>query len=694
MEAEVQHRSRRKSRKKNKIRTNNFTNIGNILIKGRFVIGLLLLILIVSLNLNGSSINEWNKILSEDSNEKTSDIIFGKSRGARSDEWMVQTPFYLSQAEADYPLNNDNYGLSGQNMVIAYNSPVKDITAIGKPFNWGFFFLGRDRGLSFYWGFKLIALFLLSFELLMILTKRKKGLSALGSFMITFAPAVQWWFMQHVGDLVFFTIAIMVAVYYFFAPWTKRWLKLLMVLLGSICAIGFVLVIFPAHQVIFAYMLIFWLVAVILQFKKELRDPIFIAISVALFITIVGGVLLYFYSTSKEALEATLNTTYPGHRVSTGGNLDFFQLFMFLTNWKLPFKTINFGNQVEAARFYNLFFVAIFLLPIFYRKKRFRRENYLGTSLVVTALFILFWISVGLPKGLAELTLLSYVPVNRALLTFSFVSMLITFWFISVILDSRQLNIYLRSLTVLLLVLLSFATIYPSYINWYLSIPEMIISVLVFGLVTWLILSKNMKVLAPILIAVTVASGFFVNPIVKGTDTIYESKLAKAILKIKQEDPNALWLSEGSIYNFVPALGVHTLNSVRFYPDMEMWDIVDSKGKNEKIYNRYAHVSAYLTAEKTSYKLTNRDSLTVNINYKTVKKLNVKYIVSRRLLEQYEPFGFAKFEKMYGGSSKKSWKVYRVVFNEEEPAAPETPPVSNTIPEINMSENQYNYYSY
>ncbi|BDP83759.1 hypothetical protein EfmAA610_09690 [Enterococcus faecium] len=59
---------------------------------------------------------------------------------------------------------NEDYSLNGQNMIIAYNSPVKDITVIGKPFNWGFFFLGRDRGLSFYWAMKLVVMVLLGFE--------------------------------------------------------------------------------------------------------------------------------------------------------------------------------------------------------------------------------------------------------------------------------------------------------------------------------------------------------------------------------------------------------------------------------------------------------------------------------------------------------------------------------------------------
>lgn len=58
---------------------------------------------------------------------------------------------------------------------------------------------------------KLVVMVLLGFEVLMILTKRKKALSLIGAFALTFSPAVQWWFMQHVGDLIFFTLGLMIA---------------------------------------------------------------------------------------------------------------------------------------------------------------------------------------------------------------------------------------------------------------------------------------------------------------------------------------------------------------------------------------------------------------------------------------------------------------------------------------------------
>lgn len=107
---------------------------------------------------------------------------------------MVQTTYYMSQAMSDefYPLNNTNIMDDGLNMILAYNSPVANLSILGKPFNWGFLLLGKEYGLSWYWSFKVIALLLLSFEIAMILTRKMKGVSLLSSFWITFSPAIQW----------------------------------------------------------------------------------------------------------------------------------------------------------------------------------------------------------------------------------------------------------------------------------------------------------------------------------------------------------------------------------------------------------------------------------------------------------------------------------------------------------------------
>ena len=53
-----------------------------------------------------------------------SSLIAGEPRGVRSDEWLVQTPFSLSQTQTGLKTHNDVITLNGQDMVVGYNSPA------------------------------------------------------------------------------------------------------------------------------------------------------------------------------------------------------------------------------------------------------------------------------------------------------------------------------------------------------------------------------------------------------------------------------------------------------------------------------------------------------------------------------------------------------------------------------------------
>ena len=140
----------------------------SMLYRFRYIIGCIIVVLGVLFNINMSSIGVFNSVYN-DSDESTT--MIGVPREIRSDEWLVQTPFYFSQSEDNYQVLNDKIN---ENAIIMYNAPVKDITIIGKPFNWGFLFLPKDRAYSFYWMSKLVILFLVSFEFCMIILKRNK----------------------------------------------------------------------------------------------------------------------------------------------------------------------------------------------------------------------------------------------------------------------------------------------------------------------------------------------------------------------------------------------------------------------------------------------------------------------------------------------------------------------------------------
>ncbi|MDT2633467.1 hypothetical protein P7D52_00600 [Enterococcus dongliensis] len=677
-------------------RTNPFKWMIDQIIRFRYLIGLIFLILIVALNLNGSSIGSWDKIVSERSDNKTSDVIFGENREVRSDEWMVQTPFYFSQAESDYPVVNKQYGKEGQNMIIAYNSPVKDWTVIGKPFNWGFLFLGKERGLSFYWGFKIIGMLLLSFEMVMILTKRNKYLSLLGSFWLTFSPAIQWWFMQHVGDLIFFTLAIMVASYHYIANHEKKLLRLFMMGLIVINGIGFVLVLYPAHQVPLVYLIVFWLLGTLIHFRKELVLDIWDLPIIIGGLGIIGIVLFHFYNTSKDAIDATLNTIYPGRREASGGGRPPSDYFYFLTNWKLPFADFKFHgtNNGEVASYFNFFPLTVLLSPFIIFTKQGKEEKYLGAILGLFCCFMFGWTFFGYSHSIAKVLMLTYVTSTRGLVTLGFGSVLLSLWMIHFIWEYVRVPGWVKLIFLGLILALANHSLVTSVMGLYFNRFEMLMTLIVFALILFSLLFKLKKIFLLTMSLVVLASGIFVNPVVHGTGAIDKKTLAEEIVRIKKEDPEAVWLSEGDLYNFTPALGVNTINSVRFYPDMKLWHKIDPKHKHEKIYNRYAHTRAFITADKTKFYLDRPDNFTVNINFTDCKKLGIKYVISNRPLQDYNPLNYAQFEQIYGPDEDK-WSIYQLSFTSGDTQATITEdPVGGTEDYQEIPQQAPNDYEY
>lgn len=369
-------------------------SFGIFFIKWRYVIALFVLFCSVSLNLNGSSIANWNSfgvretVSGTTSETKTvddyqgiqklklwipslsrnDDTVIGSPRPIRSDEWLVQTPFYLSQVKTGNHFINKSYQDSGQNMMLAYNVSSWHISTIGKPFNWGFLFLGASRGLSWYWSFKIIALMLLSYEFAMILTSKRKLLSVVSSLWITFTPTVQWWFMQHLGDVVFFSLLIMVSIYHYFNS-EKKVFKIMMAINLIIALIGFPLIIYPAFQVPFAYVIMAFTAIQIFKALRNKKVKLFdvIVIALTLFVSLMIDVLTIYQS--WDAISATLHTVYPGKRISVGGEYTWKNLSDFLFNIFLPFKTPQVSNQVELSSSFNFLLYILLILPFVIKRK-------------------------------------------------------------------------------------------------------------------------------------------------------------------------------------------------------------------------------------------------------------------------------------------------------------------------------------
>ena len=639
-------------------------NILDTIIKFRFLIAILIFMFLVVFKIHGSSIGCWDMYTSEKIDETEKSILIGKDRSVRSDEWTVQATYYMAQAMSDefYPLYNTNIMDDGLNMILAYNSPVANLSILGKPFNWGFLLLGKEYGLSWYWSFKIIALMLLSFEISMILTKKMKGLSILSSFWIAFSPAIQWWFMQHVGDTIFFALAMIVAFYKYIENINNsKWKKLAFSLMFAFSAIGFALVIYPAFQVPLAYLiLVFMAVIYFGMFKRpklKREDYIF----VSMIILIIGIVLGQFLLTSIDAIKATLETVYPGKRVSTGGGAEIFRYAEFMINTYIPFKDTNYLNNCEISSFINFFVGSTLVLFIAIRKKV--KNIGIGVALFSVAILQFIWTVIPFNEGIAKITFLSYVPTERMMLMFSFTAMLLSIWAIGVVFRERIIS----PLVGFIIAIINFSVygllILKSPYREYVSFKYLIILFSIYLIINISIFVKWKNTFFVMMAALVFMSGMTVNPVVKGVGAIYNKTLSKAIIEIEESDPDSVWLAEGdgTKGEFIYANGAKAINGTHFYPTLSTWEKISKNYDDETIYNRYAHVKISLTTDKTEFSLEHPDAFKIELNANELEELQIEYIVTKNDLSNILHETNINFEEIYHSEIDNN-RIYKIVY--------------------------------
>jgi len=646
-------------------------SFGIFFIKWRYVIALFVLFCSVSLNLNGSSIANWNSfgvretVSGTTSETKTvddyqgiqklklwipslsrnDDTVIGSPRPIRSDEWLVQTPFYLSQVKTGNHFINKSYQDSGQNMMLAYNVSSWHISTIGKPFNWGFLFLGASRGLSWYWSFKIIALMLLSYEFAMILTSKRKLLSVVSSLWITFTPTVQWWFMQHLGDVVFFSLLIMVSIYHYFNS-EKKVFKIMMAINLIIALIGFPLIIYPAFQVPFAYVIMAFTAIQIFKALRNKKVKLFdvIVIALTLFVSLMIDVLTIYQS--WDAISATLHTVYPGKRISVGGEYTWKNLSDFLFNIFLPFKTPQVSNQVELSSSFNFLLYILLILPFVIKRKDIKK-NIFGIILVIYSLMLMFYSIVGIPTILAKLTLFSYVPFSRSWQSMSVIAVFASVWFISFIWDRLERIKLTKILPSLLFVTILYLyrgltdDIYKNYLGRFTTISFIVIMLVAFIC----ILYRKNRIFYSIMLVIVTIGGLTVNPVTHGIGVIENKLLSHEVESIVEKNPNAVWMSDSTnLYHFVQMFGAKGIDGVRFYPDKQLMTKIDKQNQYEEVWNRYAHLKYSLTNENTSMTTPVPDNVNINLNVNELKDLKIKYVLTTRDLNK--EFG-SSFTEIY-----------------------------------------------
>jgi len=606
----------------------NLNKMYDFMFHKRYLIAAVLFIFIVVNGYHGSSISRYNNYIQPNLYVSDSQPIFGVTRSVRSDEWLISTPLTLSQASETVNFANDNPLLMARdsNVNMFPQLPTRNISILSNLFMTGFLFLNTEMGFSFYWFGKLFVMFLGSFELCMLLTKKNKLYALMGAIMITFAPATQWWYPLSI--LMYGQIAIVVLDN--FLKSTKWQMKLFYSFLMALSGSGYIMCVYPAWQVPFGYMFLGLVVWVFIdnKYKFDYHDLGFLFLCILMIVGIIAPALI----NSLDVVNATLSTIYPGKRFITGG-YGWSQLFDYFNTIYLPFR--DSPNSSEFSQYIGLFPIPL-LMAGWLSIKNFKNKKHdpLMIILIATAIFLGFWNVFELPSFIAKITLMYMSFPERSNIVIGLICIYLMVHIMAVYQQDDKTTLTKKAISVICTVVIVIAGLLYSYdiLPGYLSLKMALLSGIVLGFPMMILLQNNRKLnkfISVYLILLLLGVGATVNPVSKGLSVIYEKPFAKEVQKIVKADPDGRWIVVGVemlIQDYMVANGAKVINSVNFYPNIELWDKIDTEKKYADVYNRYARVSIELTKTPTTFSLPHPDVFVINLNNNDICVLKVDYI--------------------------------------------------------------------
>lgn len=639
----------------------------------RFVLSFLLLIMLVSFKISGSSMGCWKLFLGDGE----SGIRLGEPRVWRSDEWGTLTPLCFRQQYntlGAYNRYSQTLGSILTDNMLVYGQPSWDILTLFRPFYWGYLFFGSERGLSWFWCSRLIVLFLSWFELGMFITDGKKKLSVMLSICVSFAPFLQWWFAINglVEMLIYGACFVLGSNYLVSRAFNPR--KIAVAVGMAVCAVGYVLTFYPTWMVPVAWGFVpLFLWVVIWKFDRKVLRRVDVVPWLLIFVITAAG-LTVLAVTSWDVIKAELNSVYPGNAPSSSGGTGLWWMMKYPISLVSRFSM----NELIVENSSIICFApAGFILALWVIIKEKKKDPLLILLLGIN-LFLAWYYCVGIPKWLAKMLLLSFVNSNRGPQVLGFLRL--TLFVRAVALKEKAPKRWLAALAAVISsavpmrLALGFTKYEPGGLRYeYFDTAEKILVVWAILAVVFYLLyrARKSKYTMAVLGVCTVvlASSIWINPVAKGVPEITKSETMQQIRDLVKEDPQAIWLVVDMAYpaTNIPAMaGADCLNTTQTYPQKTRWEMLDQEGEYEDIYNRYCHIRASL-GSKTILELVSTDYVEVTLSPEELKKLNIRYIVSTNDFDEKIAAGITniftdsgiEFQKYYEGAQL---SIFRCVY--------------------------------
>ncbi|RAZ31647.1 hypothetical protein [Microbacterium sp. SMR1] len=571
------------------------------------------LVAFVALGLTGSSTGIVHSLISEGDDPA---LIVGEPEPVRSDEWLVQTSWVISQVEQELPARNETFP-GGMDATVQNDLPTTDWSTALRPHLWGFFFFPLDQAMALKWWLPGFAIIAAGYLLSVVLMPRRPIAGAALSVGFFFAPFFQWWYLSTTLYPAAWALLVMATAVWCLRSARRRgaWiLSGLTAWLTAAMAVGvYVPFIVPVVLVSASFV-----VGVVLQrvppalpfARRVVRLLPLLAAGAAAALVMVGWLI-----TRWSTIQGFTSTVYPGERlqeVGQGGWRELGQLFGAFLSFDLdrtqgrPFAM----NMSEASTFFlpGLFLIVVVVWILVIRWREVRRVDPLFVALLSAGAVMFAFLVIPGWDAVAHVLMLDRTTSARMRIGFGVLS------FVLVVVVGRAVDDRVRdgagrppwwvSACAAVLAAGSIAMVawrirqmtgiqgYLAGIEPRATVVLVIVAVLFVASVGLFARGRTTGGAIAVLV-VSVVSTVGVNPLYRGVLDLRETKTVQAVQTIDEEEPGT-WV--GITSTSLPTMmlvesGVTALNGFQGAPSLEMWAQIDPTGASEEYWNRLGMVS-------------------------------------------------------------------------------------------------------
>jgi len=560
----------------------------------------LILFTLTAFKISGSSVGSYYSYFY--GNQKNRDLLGGRPRGIRSDEWLVTTPLTIAQKNNNFQRINTNIG-NGEDMSLILDVPYKEWSVVFKPQNLIFFVLPLDYAFAFKWWLLAYLLILSCYLFVISLDSSKKTFAILLSLTIYFSPFVQWWYQSSTLSSLFFSFFAITLLLKIFEKKKGKHTYLFSVLLAYVLTC-FLLILYPPFQIPCMLAMLAFGIGVLLKARKDLppkdyRLRLFHVVCAILAATLLT---LTFLKTRINTVDLIRNTAYPGHREQQSGGFDLLHTFAGHTSPNLQFggksrfyAVVKNGltNQSEASNFIYIFpFLFLPYLYLIYKRLGGFNKDPLLLSVNLCIMAFLLWLFVGHNKLMGQLTLLKMVPHQRLLIGLGLLGTIQLALFAVLYSKSRKPLISLKKSLVYALVIFIIELILGILVSktmpGYISLLRVMLFSIPIPAAIYLLLSNKPEKALLFLLSIGIVSTLIIHPVYKDINVLENTKLSNTIKETAAKKDGAWITDEFIIENFASMNGAKTFSGVYTYPQFEIWKSL-REDTPINVYNRFAH---------------------------------------------------------------------------------------------------------